>query len=83
MRILHVHDFFAPGNSRFAFDMDRLLAARGHDVHVLAAVAELGPPDGAVLEGVTFHTYPHRPDLSSSKRLSYFSCPFRSSGAIK
>jgi len=71
MRILHVHDFFAPGNSRFAFDMDRLLAARGHDVHVLAAVAELGPADGAVLEGVTFHTYPHKPDLSSSKRLGY------------
>jgi glycosyltransferase involved in cell wall biosynthesis len=71
MRILHVHDFFAPGNSRFAFDMDRLLAARGHDVHVLAAVGELGPADGAVLEAVTFHTYPHRPELSSSKRLSY------------
>jgi glycosyltransferase involved in cell wall biosynthesis len=71
MRILHVHDFFAPGNSRFAFDMDRLLRARGHDVHVLAAVGELGPADGAVLEGVTFHTYPHRPELSSSKRLSY------------
>src|SRR5436190_6923129 len=71
MRILHVHDFFAPGNSRFAFDMDRLLAARGHDVHVLSAVGELGPADGAVLEGVAFHTYPHRPELSSSKRLSY------------
>ena len=39
MRILHVHDFYAPGNSRFAFDMDRLLAARGHEVHVLAAFA--------------------------------------------
>jgi glycosyltransferase involved in cell wall biosynthesis len=71
MRILHVHDFYAPGNSRFAFDMDRLLAARGHDVHVLAAVSERGPADGAVMERVTFHTYPHRPDLSSSKRLSY------------
>jgi len=71
MRILHVHDFFAPGNSRFAFDMDRLLVARGHEIHVLAAVGELGPTDGAVVEGVTFHTYPHRPELSSSKRLSY------------
>jgi len=71
MRLLHVHDYFAPGNSRFAFDMDRLLAARGHDVHVLAAVAELGPVDGAVVEGVTFHTYPHKPELSSAKRLSY------------
>jgi glycosyltransferase involved in cell wall biosynthesis len=71
MRILHVHDFFAPGNSRFAFDMDRLLAARGHEVRVLAAVAELGPADGATLEGVTFHTYAHRPGLSSSKRLAY------------
>ena len=71
MRILHVHDFYAPGNSRFAFDMDRLLAARGHEVHVLAAVSELGPADGATVEKVTFHTYPHRPELSSSKRLSY------------
>ena len=71
MRILHVHDFFAPGNSRFAFDMDRLLAARGHELHVLAAVADRGPADGAVVEGVTFHTYPHRPDLPASKRLAY------------
>jgi len=71
MRILHVHDFFAPGNSRFAFDMDRLLVARGHDVHVLAAVAGQGPDDGAVVEGVTFHTYPHKPDLPSAKRLGY------------
>lgn len=71
MRILHVHDFFAPGNSRFAFDMDRLLAARGHEVHVQAAVGELGPADGAVAEGVTFHTYPHRPELGASKRLAY------------
>lgn len=71
MRILHVHDFFAPGNSRFAFDMDRLLAARGHEVHVQTAVGELGPADGAVAEGVTFHTYEHKPDLPSSKRLAY------------
>ena len=71
MRILHVHDFFAPGNSRFGFDMDRLLVGRGHEVHVLAAVGELGPSDGAVLEGVTFHTYPHKPDLSSTRKLSY------------
>jgi glycosyltransferase involved in cell wall biosynthesis len=71
MRILHVHDFFAPGNSRFAFDMDRLLAARGHDVQVLAAVGDLGPADGTTIEKVTFHTYPHRPELSSSKRLAY------------
>ncbi len=71
MRILHAHDFFAPGNSRFAFDMDRLLAARGHEVHVLAAVAERGPADGAILEGVTFHTYPHQPDLPASRRLAY------------
>src|SRR5207247_369488 len=45
--------------------------ARGHDVHVLAAVGDLGPADGATSERVTFHTYPHRPDLSSSRRLAY------------
>ncbi len=71
MKILHVHDFFAPGNSRFGFDMDRLLVGRGHEVHLLAATAELGPAHGAVVEGVTFHTYPHRPELGASKRLAY------------
>jgi glycosyltransferase involved in cell wall biosynthesis len=70
MRILHVHDFFAPGNSRYGFDADRLLVARGHEVHVLAAIGDLGPPDGSAIEGVTFHTYPHRPDLPSRERLS-------------
>jgi glycosyltransferase involved in cell wall biosynthesis len=71
VRILHVHDFFAPGNSRYGFDLNRLLAARGHDVHVLAAVGDLGPGDGSSVEKVTFHTYPHRPDLGGSGRLTY------------
>src|SRR6185295_14672155 len=71
VRILHVHDFFAPGNSRYGFDMNRLMSARGHDLHLLAAVGDMGPADGTTIEGVTFHTYPHRPELSSSKRLSY------------
>ena len=71
MRLLHVHDFFAPGNSRFGFDMDRLLVARGHEVHVLAAVGDLGPADGAEIEGVTFHTYPHRPDFPAIRRRAY------------
>lgn len=63
MKLLHVHDFFAPGNSRHGFDMDRLLAARGHEAHVLAGVGGRGPSDGGVVEGVTFHTYPFREDL--------------------
>jgi glycosyltransferase involved in cell wall biosynthesis len=71
MRILHVHDFFAPGNSRYGFDMDRLLAARGHELHVLAGVGERGPGDGASLEGVRFHTYPYRADLSAWGRYRY------------
>ena len=71
MRILHVHDFYAPGNSRFAFDMDRLLVARGHEVHVLAAVGEMGPATGTVTEGVTFKTYPHLPELSAIKKAHY------------
>ena len=71
MKLLHVHDFFAPGNSRFGFDMDRLLVARGHEAHVLAAVGERGPADGAVVEGVTFHTYPHRPGLSNLQKRGY------------
>jgi glycosyltransferase involved in cell wall biosynthesis len=68
MKLLHVHDFFAPGNSRFGFDMDRLLARRGHEIHVLAAVGERGPADGAEIEGVRFHTYPFRGDLSGWSR---------------
>jgi glycosyltransferase involved in cell wall biosynthesis len=71
VRILHVHDFFAPGNSRYGFDMNRLMAARGHELHLLAAVGELGPADGTTIEGVTFHTYPHMPELTPSKRLAY------------
>ena len=71
MRILHVHDFFAPGNSRFGFDMNRLLVDRGHSVHVLAAVGDRGPGDGAVMEGVTFHTYPHRGEGSVRSRYRY------------
>lgn len=60
MRILHVHDFFAPGNSRFGFDMDRLLVERGHEVHVLSAVGPQGPADGTAVDGVSFHTFPRR-----------------------
>jgi len=71
MKLLHVHDYFAPGNSRYAFDMNRLLVARGHEVHVLAAVGARGPEDGAVVEGVRFHTYPHREDLGVLRRFRY------------
>lgn len=70
MKLLHVHDFFAPGNSRAGFDLDRILVRRGHEVHVLASVAERGPADGAQVEGVRFHTYPFRPDLSGRARYS-------------
>ncbi len=59
MRVLHVHDFVAPGNSRYGLEMDARLAARGHEVHVLAAVGERGPADGTVADGLRYHTYPH------------------------
>jgi glycosyltransferase involved in cell wall biosynthesis len=59
MRILHIHDFFAPGNSRLGYDICRLLVRLGHEVHVLAGVGRLGPEDGEVIEGVEFHTYPY------------------------
>ena len=52
MRILHVYDFFVPGNSRNGFDADRLLVGRGHEVHALTGVGELGPSDGSDAEGV-------------------------------
>lgn len=68
MKLLHVHDFFAPGNSRYGFDIDRLLAGRGHEVHVLAGTGERGPADGAAVEGVTFHTYPFPAELGTWAR---------------
>lgn len=71
MRILHVHDFFAPGNSRYGFDAARFLTAAGHEVHVLAAVGPRGPEDGALVEGVRFHTYPYREELEGLARLRY------------
>lgn len=68
MRILHAYDFFAPGNSRNGFDLDRLLAARGHEVHVLAGTGRHGPVDGAVLDKVVFHAYPSGEGLSPVAR---------------
>lgn len=59
MKVLHVHDFFAPGNSRFGFDLDRHLKARGHEVRTLAGVGALGPKSGDEIEGIRFHTYPY------------------------
>src|SRR5258706_16079885 len=71
MKLLHVHDFYAPGNSRAGFDLDRILVRRGHDVHVLSAVADRGPADGTSVEGVRFHTYPFRPELSGRARYTW------------
>jgi glycosyltransferase involved in cell wall biosynthesis len=59
MKLLHVHDFIAPGNSRYGLDLDRRLVARGHTVHILAGVGERGPGDGDALEGIPCHTYPY------------------------
>ena len=59
MKILHVHDFFAIGNSRYGYDMCKLLARRGHEVHILAGVGKDGPSDGEIIDGVLFHTYPY------------------------
>jgi glycosyltransferase involved in cell wall biosynthesis len=71
VRILHVHDFFAPGNSRYGFDMNRWLVRKGHEAHVLAAVGPMGPADGAGVDGVRFHTYEHRPELPAVQKRSY------------
>ncbi len=71
MRLLHVHDFFAPGNSRYGFDMNRLLVRRGHQVHLMAAVGPQGPADGAEIEGVRFHTWPQRPELPPLQKHAY------------
>lgn len=59
MKILHVYDFFAPGNSRFGFDLDLRLRGFGHEVHVLAGVGEMGPETGKTLDDIPFHTYPY------------------------
>jgi glycosyltransferase involved in cell wall biosynthesis len=59
MRIVHVHDFFARGNSRAGHDMLRALVRRGHEAHVVAGVGPDGPADGTTEDGVRFHTYPY------------------------
>ncbi|MBI2899406.1 MAG: glycosyltransferase family 4 protein [Planctomycetes bacterium] len=71
MKLLHVHDFIAPGNSRYGLDLDRRLAARGHEVHLLAGVGEMGPEDGGALEGVPCHTYPYGFGLSPFEMYRY------------
>ncbi|OHB77345.1 MAG: hypothetical protein A2Z34_02330 [Planctomycetes bacterium RBG_16_59_8] len=71
MKLLHVHDFFAPGNSRYGHDICRKLVLRGHEVHVLAAVGERGPADGAVVDGVRFHTYRQYDGAGAFKRYRY------------
>ena len=71
MKILHVHDYFAPGNSRFGFDLDRMLVERGHVVHVLAGVGDLGPDDGTSMDGIAFHTYPYASGLDGLAKYRY------------
>lgn len=59
MKLLHIHDFFGIGNSRYGHDMCRLLISKGHKVHILAGVGKNGPYDGETIDGITFHTYPY------------------------
>ncbi len=63
MKILEIHDFFAPGNSRYSFDKCRALAKLGHEIHVLAGVGPLGPANGTVGDGILFHTYPYTKNM--------------------
>lgn len=65
MRLLHVHDFFARGNSRYGHDICRHLAGRGHEVHVLAATLPGDIPDNALIDGVRFHTYEYAAHLGA------------------
>ena len=71
MNILHVHDFFAPGNSRYGFDLNRMLVQRGHSVHVLAGTGPLGPPNETKVDGVLFHTYPYAFDKGGLGKYRY------------
>lgn len=71
MRVLQIHDFVAPGNSRSGLDMCMRLLERGHDVRVMGGVGELGPADGAVLDGIRFHTYPFGRDRGTFGYLMY------------
>ncbi len=71
MKILHVYDYFAPGNSRFGFDLDLQLKSFGHEVHLLAGVGELGPHSEDVLDGIPCHTYPYGFGRSAFGMLRY------------
>lgn len=57
MRILQLQDYFVPGLARSQTDACRILAERGHEVHVITAVGRAGPKSGEVLDGLRFHTY--------------------------
>ena len=71
MKILHVYDYFAPGNSRFGFDLDLQLKSFGHEVHLLAGVGELGPGSDEILDGIPCHTYPYGFGRSAFGMLRY------------
>jgi len=57
MKLLYVHDFFGIGNSRYGYDICKLLVSRGHKIYVLAGVGKDGPSDGEIIDGISFHTY--------------------------
>lgn len=71
LKILQIHDYVAPGNSRSGLDMCRRLIERGHEVRVMGGVGELGPADGAVVDGIAFHTYPFGRDRGTLGYLMY------------
>lgn len=66
MKLLHVHDFIAPGNSRYGVDLDRQLIERGHEVHILAGVGELGP-----VREIPCHHYPYGFGMSAIRMYRY------------
>lgn len=70
MKALQVHDFYAPGNSRFGFEQCKLLVSRGHSAHVLCCTGNQGPYDGAILSNILFHTM-ERPELKGYKFANY------------
>lgn len=64
MKILEIHDYIAPGNSRYSFEKCKALMRAGNEVHMLAGVGSLGPLNGDVVEGIKYHTYEYTRDLN-------------------
>lgn len=77
MRIVYIHQYFktpsTPGGSR-SYEMARRLAARGHDVHIVASTSEAASGFTESVENFTVHwlSVPYSQLMSYKERIKAF-----------